>query len=117
MRRIAHSVFSRLSACLFACLLACLLLGAAGCSTVSSVSDTVTGAFDSDDGVDWNARVGVYTYDEAVQELGEPDACQEYADGSKSCLWEDADMFTYRDDLVLTFDYWGKLESHEQTRN
>jgi len=36
---------------------------------------------------DWNARVGVYTYDQAVVELGPPDKSAKLSDGSTVAEW------------------------------
>jgi hypothetical protein len=37
--------------------------------------------------VDWNTRVGTYTYDQAVLELGPPDRMAPLTDGSKVAEW------------------------------
>ena len=37
--------------------------------------------------VDWNSRVGTYTYDQAVQELGPPDKTATLSDGKKVADW------------------------------
>src|SRR5882724_9750895 len=37
--------------------------------------------------VDWNARVGVYTFDQAVVELGPPDKQQKLTDGMTVTEW------------------------------
>ena len=37
--------------------------------------------------VDWNARIGVYTYDQAVTELGPPDKKATLTDGSTVAEW------------------------------
>ena len=56
-------------------LLACLTLAGfiAGCATRHHV--------------DWNSRVGQYTYDDAVREFGPPDAKEVLGDGSISARW------------------------------
>ena len=55
----------------------CFLLGAgffiAGCATTPKV--------------DWNARVGNYTYDQAVAELGPPDKSAKLSDGKTIAEW------------------------------
>lgn len=56
----------------WAVLLAPLLL-LAGCATTKQV--------------DWNARVGSYTFDQAVVELGPPDRSAPLSDGSKVAEW------------------------------
>jgi len=38
--------------------------------------------------VDWNARVGNYTYDQAVRELGQPDKTVQLGDTSKVAEWQ-----------------------------
>jgi len=52
-----------------------LLLGVAGCRTP----------------IDWNTRVGSYTYDQAVLELGPPDKHAKLSDGTIVAEW-----LTYR---------------------
>jgi len=37
--------------------------------------------------VDWNSRVGNYTYDQAVQELGPPDKSAKLSDGKMVAQW------------------------------
>jgi len=37
--------------------------------------------------VDWNGRVGNYTYDQAVMELGPPDRCAKLTDGMVVADW------------------------------
>lgn len=37
--------------------------------------------------VDWNSRVGVYTYDQAVTELGPPDKQAKLSEGSTVAEW------------------------------
>lgn len=37
--------------------------------------------------VDWNNRVGTFTYDQAVAELGVPDKSAELSDGSRVAEW------------------------------
>jgi hypothetical protein len=50
-----------------------LLLGLYGCATTPKI--------------DWTSRVGTYTYDEAVLELGPPDKSAELSDGSLVAEW------------------------------
>ncbi|HEY2328214.1 MAG TPA: hypothetical protein VGI63_00175 [Verrucomicrobiae bacterium] len=38
-------------------------------------------------GVDWNARVGTFTYDQAVVELGPPDKTAKLTDGQNVAEW------------------------------
>jgi hypothetical protein len=49
------------------------VLAVAGCSSTPKV--------------DWNARIGVYTYDQAVMELGPPDRTTQLSDGSRVADW------------------------------
>ena len=37
--------------------------------------------------VDWNSRVGTYTFDQAVMELGPPDRVTPLSDGSQVAAW------------------------------
>lgn len=37
--------------------------------------------------IDWNGRIGSYTYDEAVVELGPPDKSAQLADGATVAEW------------------------------
>jgi hypothetical protein len=37
--------------------------------------------------VDWNSRIGVYTFDQAVLELGPPDRSSELSDGTRVAEW------------------------------
>jgi hypothetical protein len=49
-----------------------LILGAAGCATPQ---------------IDWNSRIGVYTHDQAVLELGPPDRQARLEDGTLVAEW------------------------------
>jgi len=37
--------------------------------------------------IDWNSRVGTYTYDQAVTDLGPPDKQAKLTDGKNVCEW------------------------------
>ncbi|MCX7871687.1 MAG: hypothetical protein N2487_00205 [Verrucomicrobiae bacterium] len=37
--------------------------------------------------IDWNARVGNYTFDDAVREMGPPDKSAKLSDGTIVCEW------------------------------
>ncbi|MGC8830233.1 MAG: hypothetical protein ACP5MG_10755 [Verrucomicrobiia bacterium] len=37
--------------------------------------------------IDWNARVGNYTFDDAVKEFGPPDKSARLSDGTMICEW------------------------------
>jgi hypothetical protein len=54
------------------CLMAVLLLASAGCATSR---------------IDWTSRVGVYTYDQTVLEIGPPDKEAKLADGTIVAEW------------------------------
>ena len=64
------TLFSRSSFGLW--MLACLCLTLAGCATTR---------------VDWAARVGHYTYEQAVTELGPPDKQAKLDDGTRVAEW------------------------------
>ncbi|MBI3849817.1 MAG: hypothetical protein HY298_05945 [Verrucomicrobia bacterium] len=64
--RLAHSVGVFITPLLFAGMLA-------GCASAPKV--------------DWNARVGNFTYDQAVAELGPPDKSTKLSDGSTVADW------------------------------
>ncbi len=53
-------------------LIAVLLLGAAGCATPK---------------VDWNGRVGTYSFDDAIRELGPPNKSAKLSDESVVADW------------------------------
>lgn len=101
-------------------LLACLFLGLAGCSTVPKKL--------------WDSRVGNYTYDDAIKELGPPDKSAKLTDGSlvgdwllfrgaaystvyyrRGFVFQTADTTTGPDDFLrLTFDKNNKLTEWKQ---
>ncbi len=54
------------------CIVACFCLMVAGCATTR---------------VDWAARIGHYTYEQAVTDLGPPDKQAKLADGSVVAEW------------------------------
>jgi hypothetical protein len=37
--------------------------------------------------IDWNSRVGIYTFDDAVKDYGPPDKSATLADGTEVCEW------------------------------
>jgi len=37
--------------------------------------------------IDWNARIGNYTFDDAVREMGPPDKSAKLSDGTLVCEW------------------------------
>lgn len=55
--------------------------------------------------VDWQSRVGVYTYDEVIKEMGPPDKSATLSDGTMVCEW-----LTYRGSeggTVVTSGFYG----------
>ena len=58
-----------------------LVLGAAGCATTPRI--------------DWASRVGTYTYDQAVLELGPPDKYAKLTDGTIVAEWVTRHGYTY----------------------
>lgn len=55
--------------------------------------------------IDWTARIGTYTFDDAVKELGPPDKAATLTDGTQVCEW-----LTYRGSeggTVITSGYYG----------
>lgn len=79
---------------LFLCLIAGVLLSAFvnGCATQPRV--------------DWSKRIGNYTYDQAVMELGVPDKSQKLSDNSVVAEWA---MAHYSPDYATYGEgnYWG----------
>lgn len=56
----------------------------------------------------WDDKVGTYTYDDAVRELGPPDAEKELPDGGKVYRWEDKQL-SKMDGEVRTSDGYSVL--------
>jgi len=59
--------------------------------------------------IDWTARVGTYTFDDAVKEMGPPDKTATLTDGTQVCEW-----LTYRGaagGTVVTSGYYGLYAS------
>ena len=55
--------------------------------------------------IDWTSRVGTYTFDDAVKEMGPPDKTATLSDGTQVCEW-----LTYRGSdggTVITSGYYG----------
>ena len=57
---------------LLGCLLGSVLLVFAGCASSK---------------IDWNSRIGSYSYDDAIRELGPPDKSAKLTDGSTVADW------------------------------
>jgi hypothetical protein len=55
------------------CWLVLLPLWFAGCATTGKI--------------DWNSRIGTYTFDQAVREYGPPDKSADLADGTRVTEW------------------------------
>lgn len=64
---------TRMTLVSFGCLTALLALMFSGCATTKKI--------------DWNSRVGNYTYDQAVTELGPPDKQTTLSDGKTVADW------------------------------
>ncbi len=60
--------------------------------------------------IDWNSRVGHYSYDEAVTELGVPDRSATLSDGTTVCEW-----LTARGTGYGTFHYFpgSRLQTYD----
>jgi hypothetical protein len=57
----------------FAAFLIALAIAVGGCATKPKI--------------DWNARIGNYTFDDAVREMGPPDKSAKLSDGTLVCEW------------------------------
>lgn len=86
---------------IFPCLVLVAALSVSGCGWFSSNE------------IDWQSRVGSYTYEDAVKDYGEPLACQDFSDGGQSCTWSASGVITRERNMVLTFDGYGYLESKD----
>ncbi len=62
-----------------------LVLALCAFALVAALSGGTTGC--ASNRVDWAARVGVYTYDDAVREIGPPDKSAKLTDGSVVADW------------------------------
>jgi hypothetical protein len=60
--------------------------------------------------IDWNSRVGVYSYDDAISELGVPDRQATLSDGSIVGEW-----LQYRGGAYGTSHYsrWSRFQSYD----
>lgn len=59
--------------------------------------------------IDWTSRIGTYTFDDAVKEMGPPDKTATLTDGTQVCEW-----LTYRGSdggTVITSGYYGLYAS------
>ena len=64
----------------------------------------------------WQARVGNYTYDAALKELGPADKVAADSSGNKVCSWIVRDHENWKDKLILVFDKDGNLLSGREQR-
>lgn len=64
--------------------------------------------------IDWDARVGVYTLQQAVEDYGEPEGYQELANGNRLYLWYDAGRRDWYDVVGLIFDPQDRLVKMER---
>jgi hypothetical protein len=63
---------------------------------------------------DWNAKVGNYTYDEAVLELGVPDRSARLSDGTTVAEWLRSRGSSYSTYHAVPGSYWmHTLDHHE----
>lgn len=66
--------------------------------------------------VDWDSRVGNYTYDDAVRDYGPPDNSEALGNGSRVSSWTTSVGRNWIDKLILTFDENGVLVRKLQKR-
>jgi hypothetical protein len=59
--------------------------------------------------IDWQAKIGHYTLDDAKRELGAPESCVGLDDGGTACSWTTSKGVDAIDKLVLTFTPNSKL--------
>ena len=62
------------------------------------------GTLSSCAGVDWDARIGSYTYDDAVREYGPPDSEAKLDDGTTIAAWEIQRARNWANFLNMEFD-------------
>ena len=67
-------------------------------------------------GTNWEARVGIYSIDDAKREYGPPDGCARLDNQQTLCAWTLKFGRTYIDKLILTFDKNGHLVSGGERR-
>ena len=60
---------------------------ASRCSLVLALAMLILTACQTTPKVDWNSRIGNYTYDQAVTELGPPDKSAKLSDGNRVAEW------------------------------
>jgi hypothetical protein len=64
----------------------------------------------------WQSRVGKYTYDDTIKELGPADQIANDSRGEKICSWIVREHRNWKDKLILVFDKDGKLISGREQR-
>lgn len=64
--------------------------------------------------IDWDARVGVYTLQQAIEDYGEPEGYQELANGNRLYLWYDAGRRNWYNVVGLIFDPQDRLVKVER---
>ena len=60
--------------------------------------------------IDWNSRVGHYTYDQAVLELGPPDKLAQLQDGTKVAEWLVSRGYSHGDVTGFQGMHWQQYE-------
>ncbi len=64
----------------------------------------------------WNQRIGIYSYNDALREHGPPNQSERMNNGSTVHSWELARGAAWVDKLILVFDSNGRLVSGEEKR-
>lgn len=64
--------------------------------------------------IDWDARVGVYTLEQAKADYGEPQGYQDLSNGNRLYLWYDEGSNDWYDVVGLIFDQQHKLVKMER---
>ncbi len=78
---------------------------------VSLVGLTACG---SKEPIDWDARIGVYTLQQAIQDYGEPEGYQELVNGNRLYLWYDSGRRNWYNVVGLVFDQQDRLVKMER---
>ncbi|HEX7862455.1 MAG TPA: hypothetical protein VF773_19105 [Verrucomicrobiae bacterium] len=63
--------------------------------------------------VDWNSRIGQYTYDEAIAELGVPDRHAQLTDGSIVAEWLQRRGGAYATSFGPRWSHYQSIDLHE----
>lgn len=67
-------------------------------------------------GVDWESRIGTYTYQDAVREFGPPDQRETLSDGSITASWTTGVGPNWRDRIIMVFGRNETLVSVREVR-